>query len=290
MDEFITRLKGTWAYDLPKRLRDGSLLVGAALRLERESNNQYDQNAIAVYFNLSKIGHISAPLAARIAPYLDAGGEVDAQVTAISVQRDKRGDYPTLSIRLRLHTFTAPIGLEQILQQAKYYNHSSGIYSIRSLDTNQEYIGSALDVGSRLRQHFQDLHSGLHSNHGLSIAWHRHGPSGFSIEIIEHVEPQRLAIREGFYIKQRGSYSNGYNRTADGQGSNRPRITGATQTSAAHVERIDTITPEAQPNRSGCAFIVIATFATGISLLASIFFLASSLINDCPELKIEGRL
>jgi hypothetical protein len=60
------------------RLRPGAKLV-----LKREPNNEFDKNAVAVYFNFSgnmtKLGHLSRGLAELLAPKLDQGAEV--QVT-----------------------------------------------------------------------------------------------------------------------------------------------------------------------------------------------------------------
>lgn len=56
------------------------LRPGAALVLKREPNNQYDKNAIAVYFNfsgnLTQLGHLSRGLAELLAPKLDQGTTV----------------------------------------------------------------------------------------------------------------------------------------------------------------------------------------------------------------------
>jgi HIRAN domain-containing protein len=62
---------------------------GTQLRLLREPSNAYDANAVAVCINepvlgliprWSKVGHLKAPLAARLAPKIDAGLKLEARV------------------------------------------------------------------------------------------------------------------------------------------------------------------------------------------------------------------
>jgi hypothetical protein len=56
------------------------LRYGAKLMLKREPDNPVDKNAIAVYFvfsgNPTKLGHLTAGLAAKLAPKLDQGIEI----------------------------------------------------------------------------------------------------------------------------------------------------------------------------------------------------------------------
>ena len=55
------------------------LRPSAKLLLKREPSNKYDKNAIAVYFSNTKLGHLSAGLAALMAPRMDAGLVVECQ-------------------------------------------------------------------------------------------------------------------------------------------------------------------------------------------------------------------
>lgn len=73
----------------------------------------------------------------------------------------------------------------------------SGIYILRIGDGL--YIGSAVLLQKRLRQHFNDLRAGRHTNKHLQRAFDKHG--GIDFEVIEIVsEPQQLVAREQFYI------------------------------------------------------------------------------------------
>ena len=46
---------------------------GQQLRVEREPNNEYDANAIAVHIFNQKLGHFPRGFAAEVAPLMDAG-------------------------------------------------------------------------------------------------------------------------------------------------------------------------------------------------------------------------
>lgn len=49
------------------------LAPGQRLRVEREPQNPYDANAIAVYIFQQKLGHFPRGFAAEVAPLMDAG-------------------------------------------------------------------------------------------------------------------------------------------------------------------------------------------------------------------------
>ena len=63
---------------LPK-LRSGMLLD-----FVREPKNSYDKNAIRVECNGKNIGHLSADLAADLAPIVDDGGKITGNITNIT--------------------------------------------------------------------------------------------------------------------------------------------------------------------------------------------------------------
>lgn len=46
---------------------------GQPLRAEREPNNEYDANAVAVHIFNQKLGHFPRGFAAEVAPLMDAG-------------------------------------------------------------------------------------------------------------------------------------------------------------------------------------------------------------------------
>lgn len=60
-----------------------SLEPGTMLRLEREPDNQYDPNAIKVFFESLWIGYIERGQAAWIAPLMDEGATPTCTVTEV---------------------------------------------------------------------------------------------------------------------------------------------------------------------------------------------------------------
>lgn len=61
------------------------LKPGQQLRAEREPENQYDVNAVALYTFQQKLGYVPRGLAAEIAPFMDTGHTV-----AVSKSRDPK--------------------------------------------------------------------------------------------------------------------------------------------------------------------------------------------------------
>ena len=55
----------------------------------------------------------------------------------------------------------------------------SGIYIIRNLINGNVYIGSAVRIDSRKRQHLHKLRSGKHENGHLQKAWNKYGEDSF---------------------------------------------------------------------------------------------------------------
>lgn len=54
------------------------LAPGQQLRVEREPDNKYDANAVAVYIFQQKLGHFPRGFAAEVAPLMDAGFKLSA--------------------------------------------------------------------------------------------------------------------------------------------------------------------------------------------------------------------
>lgn len=63
--------------------------VGAAVQLRRDKENRFDSNAVAVYVGEEHVGFVPAPMAARLAPSMDAHGRLamDGEFVATSDRR-----------------------------------------------------------------------------------------------------------------------------------------------------------------------------------------------------------
>lgn len=72
----------------------------------------------------------------------------------------------------------------------------SGIYEILNRVNGKRYVGSAVDVVHRWREHRWALKRGNHGNRHLQASWNRHGEEAFAFAVIERCEPSLLIERE----------------------------------------------------------------------------------------------
>jgi len=78
---------------------------------------------------------------------------------------------------------------------------NSGIYQISCSKTNKIYIGSALKLNKRWREHLSLLRRGIHYNRYLQRSWNKHGERSHIFKIVETVSDEnKLVIREQSWI------------------------------------------------------------------------------------------
>lgn len=101
------------------------------------------------------------------------------------------------------------------IEEIKSYKKKSGIYYIIHETTKRVYIGSAVDLGRRIRQHYTDLTSNIHKNTYLQRTWNKNKVELFSFGIVEFVDSERLINREQFWIDffQSANRDRGFNLT-----------------------------------------------------------------------------
>lgn len=79
----------------------------------------------------------------------------------------------------------------------------SGVYCAIHRDTGSCYVGSSVDVGSRIKRHLSQAKT------GSELRFHRyvrtHGSDSFDFELLERCEPAALLKREEFYIALLGA-------------------------------------------------------------------------------------
>lgn len=86
---------------------------------------------------------------------------------------------------------------------------ASGIYQIKHIPTGKIYVGSAVQIIRRWRQHVKSLEANSHHNIELQRAWNKHGSICFSFEVLEYVnEISDLLFREQHYIDSLSPYYN----------------------------------------------------------------------------------
>ena len=103
----------------------------------------------------------------------------------------------------------------------------TGIYKIENLVNGKVYIGQAVDIITRWRQHKRDYKI---KNQIIYRAMRKYGFKNFSFEIIMLCEEDLLNLMEIYYIKQYNSYihwkdSNGYNMTIGGESTRGRKFT-----------------------------------------------------------------
>lgn len=90
----------------------------------------------------------------------------------------------------------------------------SGIYKITNIKKEKVYIGSAVHIEVRYKEHKKDLINNLHINTELQTDWNEIGEEYFTFEKLEVVNDKYdLPIRESFYINLYKSKGEVYNKS-----------------------------------------------------------------------------
>jgi group I intron endonuclease len=77
---------------------------------------------------------------------------------------------------------------------------TSGVYKIVCIPTGKIYIGSAINLHKRRREHWADLRAFRHRNRRLQNAWNKYGETEFKFEVIELVLASFILEREQFWM------------------------------------------------------------------------------------------
>lgn len=102
--------------------------------------------------------------------------------------------------------------------------NTSGIYKITNLINHKIYIGSSINIKTRLARHLNDLKSNKHYNKHLQASWNKYEKENFKFEVLKEVKNLELLIRfEQVYINLYKSVDFGYNkrRIADSNKGNK---------------------------------------------------------------------
>lgn len=108
-----------------------------------------------------------------------------------------------------------------VLKDAHVLTIDAGIYAIVHESSGSRYVGKALNIRSRVRDHIRDLDAGTERTNAdmlLQRAWIRYGRDAFVIRVLEkvrdneketryHIRPDNLSLAEHFYINERGEYN-----------------------------------------------------------------------------------
>lgn len=87
----------------------------------------------------------------------------------------------------------------------------SGIYSITNTTNGKVYIGSAINIGTRWREHLNDLKGDKHHSIKLQRAWNKYGEDSFRFDVITTCDIDDLITTEQGFIDEGDTYKVGYN-------------------------------------------------------------------------------
>ena len=94
----------------------------------------------------------------------------------------------------------------------------SGIYIICHVKSGKVYIGQAMDISDRWKEHERELNKGVHHNRHLQNAWNKYGADAFKFQIFEYCAVEQLNERETHYIEIYRPRGLCYNATNGGEG------------------------------------------------------------------------
>lgn len=76
----------------------------------------------------------------------------------------------------------------------------SGIYEIVNVTNGKRYVGSAVSVNVRWRQHRNQLNAGKHKNRYLQASWNKYGEGSFSFRVLVECDKPSLIEQEQMHI------------------------------------------------------------------------------------------
>jgi group I intron endonuclease len=102
----------------------------------------------------------------------------------------------------------------------KKFSKTSGIYCIENLIDGKKYIGKAINLQKRIREHLNKLRINKDESSYLQNAWNKYGEKNFIAYTIEECKKDILKDREIFYIQTINTMRPfGYNLTKGGEGN-----------------------------------------------------------------------
>lgn len=112
----------------------------------------------------------------------------------------------------------APASLLNLGIEAQQFVWSlSGVYAISCSGNGKVYVGCSKNIPERLRSHINKLSAGSHKNIHMQRAWAKFGRESFYAYVVQYASHD-VFDQEVSWIKDLGSYENGFNMTKGGEG------------------------------------------------------------------------
>ena len=98
------------------------------------------------------------------------------------------------------------------------HRNKCGIYAIFNRSNGKVYIGKAINIHRRIKNHvgFLNMKSKKAENQHLINSWHKYGRNQFSYVVLEYCSTDNLAERELFFMKLFQSTNRAYGYSATG--------------------------------------------------------------------------
>jgi len=84
---------------------------------------------------------------------------------------------------------------------------NSGVYEIVNLTNGKRYVGSALNLKGRKRDHWRYLREGNHHNRYLQRSWNKYGADAFVFRVLHILYPESLIVIEQGEIDTKSEYN-----------------------------------------------------------------------------------
>ena len=75
----------------------------------------------------------------------------------------------------------------------------TGIYTIENIHTGKLYVGCAIDIRKRWREHKHALNTTKHGNSCLQKSWNKYGKESFRFELLVECEVEYLYSEEHYW-------------------------------------------------------------------------------------------
>jgi hypothetical protein len=224
MAKTTVHLVGQPYYGASRAFADGRLCAGASLVLLAQPDNPEDENVVAVVLGIDgpQLGYLNRQIAPRYREIL-----LDGRLQSAAVREAIVKDTGYLSVAITIeyqNEPTPPIPLK--LPWADLPDRS-GVYVVANVTEGRVYIGSSVNIRSRIRAHARALAAGVHANIPMQRAYSAQQGDGFQALVLKEIPPAQRLEEEKRAIQAACALGTAlYNLTSDGDGNRGVAVNG----------------------------------------------------------------